>query len=92
MSKIRWNHRARLLTGEIISLLLAIALAGCAAVSTATPEPRNKVLSAGSARIYFLRLASWSYSLVSTDIKVNGANIGALGNNSYLFVDRPPGR
>jgi hypothetical protein len=78
----------------ILRLVLAAwacaALAACAATSTL--EPQNRPLGARDARIYVLRPKAWVSSALSANVKVNGKDVGAVANNSYLSVVRPPGR
>jgi hypothetical protein len=67
-----------------------VTLAACAA-STAL-EPQNQPPSSRTARIYILRPTAFSGAAHPGTVKINGAEVGSAGANSYLFVDRPPGR
>ena len=70
--------------------LLCVALAACAATSAL--ESQSKPHSAQSARIYILRPGALSGSALAAVVKINGAEVGSVANNSFLFVDRPPAR
>lgn len=73
-----------------IAAVIAASVAGCA--TTTSLEPQNKSLSAGRARIYVVRPDAWVYKAVAAPLKIDGHDVGAVANNSFLFVDRPPGR
>jgi hypothetical protein len=63
-------------------------LAACAAVSL---ESQTKTLDRGLARIYFLRESMYLAMAVAPSLKVDGQEVGQVGNGSYFFVDRPLG-
>jgi Protein of unknown function (DUF2846). len=70
--------------------LVCVMLAACAATSAV--ESQSKPHSAQSARIYVVRPGAWSGAALGVAVRVNDAEVGSVANNSYLFVDRPPGR
>ena len=74
----------------VVAALVCAALAACAATSAL--EPQNRPLAARDARIYVLRPKTWVSSALSANVKVNGKDVGAVANNSYLSVVRSPGR
>ena len=74
----------------VSTALLCVALAACAATSAL--ESQSKPHSAQSARIYILRPGALSGAALAAVVKINGAEVGSVANNSFLFVDRPPGR
>jgi Protein of unknown function (DUF2846) len=83
--------------GSMFSMLRAAAaalicalLAACAATSAL--ESQSKPASAQSARIYVVRPLAFAGGATAAHIKINDAEVGSVANNSYLFVDRPPGR
>jgi hypothetical protein len=75
----------------VFPVFVAALLAGCFQATTAL-EPQGKALSAGSARIYVVRPSAWSHSANLAKLKIDGQDVGAVANNSFLHVDRPPGR
>jgi hypothetical protein len=74
---------------------MAWALAGCSGVTSAV-ESQSKSRDARLARMYFMRAKSVMGDMGATggesDVRVDGKLVGTLINNSYFFVDRPPGK
>ena len=86
-----WGHR--LISSMIRAALAALAgvtLAAC--VSSSALEPQNQPLSSRAARIYILRPPAVPMAIAMAEVKINDAEVGSVAVNSYLFVDRPPGR
>jgi hypothetical protein len=73
-----------------LAALICASLTACAATSAL--ESQDKPASSKSARIYILRPGALSGGAMAANVKINGAEVGHVANNSYLFVDRPPGR
>ena len=73
-----------------LAALVCVMLAACA--STSALEPQNQPLSSRAARIYILRPPAAAGGIYPATIKINGADVGSVANNSYLSVDRPAGR
>lgn len=73
-----------------LAAVAGVTLAACA--STSALEPQNQPLSSRAARIYILRPPAFAGSAVLGHVKINDAEVGSIAVNSYLFVDRPPGR
>jgi hypothetical protein len=71
--------------------LAAVACLLSAACSTTTIESQTKAQAANQGRIYFLRGSNFVGMANAPHILVNDQEVGTLGNNSYLFVDRDPG-
>jgi Protein of unknown function (DUF2846) len=67
------------------ALLLLVA---CGTVSL---ESQNKAQDQRQARIYFLRDSAFLGMANAPYVKVNGQEVGHLGDNSSFFVDRDPG-
>jgi hypothetical protein len=76
---------------KIVSLSVALMLGGFVSTAASAVEQQGKP-SGGKSRVYFLRGFSWTYSLMSARVTINGVEAGSVGNNSYLSVDRPAGR
>jgi hypothetical protein len=72
--------------------LAALVCAAMGACATTAVESQSKLLSAQSARIYILRPGALAGGAMPANVKINGAKVGSIANNSYLFIDRPPGR
>jgi hypothetical protein len=70
--------------------LTCALLAACA--GTSALESQSKPMSAQSARIYIVRPNAFSGSAMGANVKIDGIDVGAVANESYMFVDRPPGR
>ncbi len=78
------------LLSRVGAIVFAVtALAGC--VTTAV-EPQNQPLAARNARIYVLRPPAMVSMALLANVKVDGSEVGGVANNSYLSIDRPPGR
>ncbi len=77
---------------SFVSVLVCIVLAACAAATTTALEPQHKPLSARHARIYILRPSALAYAVRTADVKINGEKVGEVAKDSYLHVDRPPGK
>lgn len=75
----------------VLVALACAALAACTSTTTAL-EPQNRPLNAQQARIYVLRPGAWTYGATGADIKIDDKAVGEVANNSYLSIDRPPGR
>lgn len=73
-----------------LMVFVGVMLAACA--STSALEPQNQQLSSRAARIYILRPPAVQGGMHMAEVKINGVEVGSVANNSYLFVDRPPGR
>jgi hypothetical protein len=73
-----------------LAALACAVLTACAA--TGALESQSKPASAQSARIYILRPAATAGSAVAANVKIDGVAVGHVANNSFFFVDRPPGR
>jgi hypothetical protein len=78
------------LLSRFAALFLSAALAACAATSAL--EPQHTQLAARNARIFILRPGVLSGGAQAVTVKINGVKVGSVANNSYLSVDRPPGR
>lgn len=78
------------LFSRFAALVLSAALTACAATSAL--EPQHTQLAARNARIFILRPGAIPGGAQSVTVKVNGTTVGSVANNSYLSVDRPPGR
>jgi hypothetical protein len=76
----------------VLAALVCTSLAACITAKTTSLESQNKPPSAREARIYIIRPGGWSYSARTAEVKINGQVVGEVANESYLFVDRPPGR
>jgi hypothetical protein len=81
----------------MFSLLRAVAalsacalLAACAATSAL--ESQTKPQSAHSARIYIVRPYAFAGGATAANIKIDDTDVGSVANDSYLFIDRPPGQ
>lgn len=77
---------------RVIAITLAGALLAACMATTSALEPQNKALSGDKARIYILRPNAWALRVQPAHLKIDDQDIGAVANNSFLFVDRPPGR
>jgi Protein of unknown function (DUF2846) len=75
----------------LVAAFVCLMLAACAATTTAL-ESQKKPQGAHTARIYIFRPGGWSYSARTANVKIDGQDVGELANESYLFVDRPPGK
>lgn len=75
----------------VLAVFVGAVVASCVPTTNAL-EPQNVALHARNARIYVIRPNAWVYSALLVDIKINGKDVGALAKNSYLSIDRPPGR
>jgi hypothetical protein len=73
-----------------LAALICALLTACAATSAL--ESQSKPASAQSARIYILRPGAVSGAALAAVVRINGADVGSVANNSYFFVDRSPGR
>jgi hypothetical protein len=73
-----------------LAALMCGFLTACAATSAL--ESQSKPASAQTARIYIVRPGALSGGAMAANVKINGVDVGHVANNSYLFVDRPPGR
>lgn len=80
------------LVRPLLAVFVCSVLAACAAATTAALESQNKPPRGHTARIYILRPGGWSYSARTAEVKINGQAVGEVANESYLFVDRPPGQ
>jgi hypothetical protein len=74
------------------ALVAFVGLTPAACVGTSALEPQNQPLSPRAARIYILRPPAVPGAIYHAAVKINGAEVGSVATNSYLFVDRPPGR
>lgn len=75
----------------LVASFAAAFLAGCFQATTAL-EPQLTALPARQARIYVLRPNAWAGKANQFKITVNGKEVGGVANNSYLSIDRPPGK
>jgi hypothetical protein len=75
----------------LVRLFVACSLPLLAACATASLESQTKAQDRGLARIYFLRESTYLAMAVAPSLKVDGQEVGQVGNGSYFFVDRPPG-
>ena len=73
-----------------VAFFAVVALSACA--TTNALEPQNQPLAARNARIYVLRPPAMVAMALPASVKVDGNDVGAVANNSYLSVDRLPGR
>jgi Protein of unknown function (DUF2846) len=73
-----------------LAAVAGVTLAAC--VSSSALEPQNQPLSSRAARIYILRPPALPMAIAMAEVKINDAEVGSVAVNSYLFVDRPPGR
>ena len=73
-----------------LAALIGVTLAAC--VSSSALEPQNQPLSSSAARIYILRPPALAGAALLGEVKIDGTEVGSITVNSYLFVDRPPGR
>ena len=74
----------------VLAVLVCTVLTACAATNAL--EPQHKQLASRNARIFVLRPGAFSGGAQSVTVKINGTAVGSVANNSYLSVDRPPGR
>ena len=81
-----WMSRCR----SVLAALVCASLSACAATNAL--EPQHKQLASRNARIFILRPGAIPGGAQSVTVKVNGTTVGSVANNSYLSVDRPPGR
>ena len=72
------------------AIFVSAALTACAATSAL--EPQHTQLAPRNARIFILRPGALSGAAQAVTVKINGAKVGSVANDSYLSVDRPPGR
>ncbi len=70
--------------------MLALLVAACTSVTT-TLEPQTKARDARLARIYLIRDKSW-VSGAAAKVKVDDVEVGAVAADSFMLVDRPPGK
>ena len=75
-----------------ISVIIFVMSALAACATTTALEPQNQPLAARNARIYVLRPNALIARALPAKVTVDGKEVGAVANNSYLSIDRPPGR
>jgi hypothetical protein len=75
---------------RLAAIFVCAALTACAATSAL--EPQHTQLAPRNARIFILRPGAIAGAVHAVTVKINGAKVGSIANNSYLSVDRPPGR
>ena len=73
-----------------LAALTCAFLTACAATSAL--ESQSKPASAQSARIYIVRPGAIAGAAAAANVKIDGADVGYVANDSFFFVDRPPGR
>lgn len=89
----RDQHRNELLArsaNAMMLFLVAVLLTACNATSVVV-EPQGRQLSAGMARIYFIRHEAVLSAIGKPDVRVDDKLVGSLAVGSYFVVDRAPG-
>lgn len=78
---------------RIVILLLAAALAGCAASGPKYSEVKNSIpaLHPEQGRIFFYRSSSVGFA-VQPNILLNGTVVGEMVPQGFFYVDRSPGK
>jgi hypothetical protein len=78
----------RAFLADVFVLCSLLLLGAC---GTTSLESQTKLQDQRQARVYFLRDSAYLGVVNAPHIKVNGQDVGSIGNNSYFFVDRDPG-
>jgi hypothetical protein len=75
----------------LVRALVVGACVSLAACATTSLESQTKTQVASQGRIYFLRPSVVVGMASAARLKINGQEVGAVGNGSFMYVDRDPG-